>query len=96
MVLIIIMFVVVLVLLYHFAKITLIRKFHFHIISSIISKNNLTKLQKLAQQYNINISISIIDNTYFDNLPTQKTFPISMYFNSYYQLLILIYLKFFI
>lgn len=56
------------------------QKFHFHIISSIISKNNLTKLQKLAQQYNINISISIIDNTYFDNLPTQKTFPISMYF----------------
>lgn len=29
-------------------------KFHFHIISSIISKENLNNLQKLAEKYNIN------------------------------------------
>ena len=57
-------------------------KFHFHIISSIISKENLNNLQKLAEKYNININISIyiIDNTHFNKLPTQKIFPISMYF----------------
>lgn len=55
-------------------------KFHFHIISSIISKENLNNLQKLAEKYNINISIYIIDDTHFNKLPTQKIFPISMYF----------------
>lgn len=56
------------------------QNFHFHIVSSSLTKDSINKLKALAQQHNININIYIIDNTYFNKLPTQKAFPTSMYF----------------
>ena len=63
-----------------FLKNNLQQNFHFHIISSNINVDSISMLRLLAQQYNFNISIYIIDDDYFINLPTQKAFPTSMYF----------------
>ena len=63
-----------------FLKNNLHKNFHFHIVSSKIDKTSINILKLLAEQYNFNISIYIIDDNYFNKLPTQKAFPTSMYF----------------
>lgn len=56
------------------------QNFHFHILGSDLTNDSINKLKILAQQYNINISIYIVDSNYFYKLPTRSVFPISTYF----------------
>lgn len=56
------------------------QNFHFQILASDFTKESINKFKILAQQYNINISIYIIDSNYFYKLPTKSVFPVSTYF----------------
>lgn len=56
------------------------QNFHFHILASDFTKESINKFKILAQQYNINISIYIVDSNYFYKLPTKSVFPIPTYF----------------
>ena len=54
--------------------------FNFHIITYDLSSENKLRLKDIAQKYNINIYIYIIDVNIFKKLPVYVHLPISMYF----------------
>ena len=55
-------------------------RFSFHIFTNYIDDLLQSKLNQLVNEYNVNITIYLIDDIYLSNLPTTKNWSIATYF----------------